>query len=132
MSIVDIAKLKFKEELDDVSRIIEQEMKDIILNGHDASGKALAAIHIEDIDEWSKFVGGTDGTGTGKTGTDHLAMLNNGNGTGGIPKRGKPRRPMPMTYSLTPPSNPFGGYAMHARNYEGINFLKTIASKHGG
>lgn len=129
MSLTEMLELKMKEELDDVARVIEREMKDIVLD-HDRSGAALAAIHIEKINEYSVFVGGTDGTGTGKTGTDHLKMLNDGNGTGGIPKRGKPKRPMPMTYSLTPKSDPFGGYAMKAKNYPGIHFVEEIANRH--
>lgn len=130
MSLTEMLERKMKEELDDVARIIEQEMKSFILNGHDCSGAALKAIHIEKIDEYTRFVGGTDGTGTGKTGTDHLKMLNDGNGTGGIPKEGRPRRPMPMTYSLTPKSDPFGGYAMKARNYAGTHFIQDIADRH--
>lgn len=127
MSLTEMLKLKMQEELDRVAEKIEAEMQDAVAP-HSASGDALAAIHIEYIDEYTRFVGGTDGTGTGKTGTDHLKLLNDGNGTGGIPKNGKPKRPMPLTYGYR--NEPPRGYAMHVKNYAGIHFVEEIANRH--
>lgn len=127
MSLFDTVKSAITKELDRVSEEIQIEMTTIVAQ-HNKSGAAVGAIHIENMGEFTRFVGGTNGTGTGKTGTDHLAMLDDGNGSGGIPKGGrKPKAPMPMTYGY---GVPVGGFAMRASNYAGIHFTRTIKNKH--
>lgn len=106
------------ETLEDVTNQIYSEMRGIV-GEHSRSGEALASIHVEAPSKYARFIGGTN---------LHLYFLDEGNGTGGIPKHGKPRAPMPLTYGykgLRPV-----GYAMHVNNYKGIHFVEWIASRH--
>lgn len=133
MSIIGFVRVQLKEELDKVSQEIESEMK-MAVSGHKRSGAALGAIHIEEINEFSRFVGGTNGTGKGITGTDHLGLLNNGNGPGRI-------------YPKTRNALAFDGFGKYAgkghgkdgkyvlpsvNSYEGLHFIESITKKHGG
>ena len=79
---VETLKVACRKELEELSNAIEAEMKSAAMagvNGKYVTGLAASAVHIE-MGEMSAFVGGTDGTGKGITGTDHLAMINDGNG----------------------------------------------------
>lgn len=110
--------------IEETASTIEGEMKGIV-GGHTRSGKALAAIHIEDMGEFKKFVGGTGGEGT-----LHLFFLNDGNG-------GKMIRPI-HNRSPRNPKHPAmlkftdGSFHRQARPYKGIHFVEEIASRHGG
>ena len=110
-----------RDKVDEVAQEIESEMKGIV-GGHSRSGLAVGAIHIENTGEFSRFVGGTDGTGTGTTGTDHLAMLNDVNGNDRIyPKHA--RALYLKDYNI---------WRGSVRPYGGINFVGQIAARHGG
>lgn len=118
------------KKIDELAVIIEGELKAEAAKGSPtgrgkyATGLAVGAIHIESMGEFKKFVGGTDGTGTGKTGTDHLAMINGGNGGGRIyPKHG----------SLLHLQSPgLDAYAKSVKGYGGSNFVHKVAMRHGG
>ena len=119
MSIVETVRRACLRELEEVANTIQGEMKGVV-GSHSRSGLAVGAIHIEGMSESSKFVGGTDGTGKGVTGTDHLAMLNDGNGGEIIKPKGRALR--------------FRDGSLHgsARPYAGIHFVEEIAGRHGG
>ena len=109
--------------LDDLARQIEAELKAEV-RGHSRSGKALSAIHIEDTGKYSRFIGGTDGTGKGVTGTDHLAMLNNGNGTRTIYPKGRGNGGAnALRYSD-------GTFHGKSEPYAGIDFVGKVARRH--
>lgn len=118
MSLVEILNNITEDKLDEVSRQIFNEMTWEV-SAHSRSGKALSAIKIVHESEHSTFVGGTDGTGSGKTGTDHLAMLDQGNGNRII----VPVRAKALRYSD-------GTYHASSRPYSGINFVERIANRH--
>lgn len=118
MSLVEILNNITEDKLDEVSKQIFNEMSWEVA-GHSRSGKALSAIHIVRESEHSTFVGGTDGTGKGTTGTDHLAMLDQGNGF----KMIVPKRAKALRYSD-------GTYHASSKPYYGINFVEKIANRH--
>lgn len=124
---VQVLKVACEQKLDEVASTIEGEMKAAAMagiNGKYVSGLAASAVHIEVTGPSSRFVGGTDGTGTGRTGTDHLAMINGGNGGGRIyPKNG------PLLHLQSPGLD---AWAKSVRGYGGNNFVSKIAARHGG
>ena len=116
------------KKIEEVAETIEGELKAEAgkgaghAKGRYATGLAVGAIHIESTGEFSKFVGGTDGTGTGKTGTDHLAMLNGGNGGGQIyPKHSR------LLHLQSPGLD---AWAKSVSSYEGTNFVHKVAMRH--
>ena len=133
MSIVETVRRACLRELEEVATTIEGEMKGIV-GSHSRSGLAVGAIHIEGMSESSKFVGGTNGTGKGVTGTDHLALLNEGNGGRGtiirssreVDRRGA--RPGKLYLANGRPPM----YATQVHGYKGIHFVEEIAGRHGG
>lgn len=108
--------------IDRVASEIEGEMKSEF-GRHSKSGAMIGAIHIERTGEFSRFVGGTGGEGT-----KHLYWINEGNGSGGIPKNPPPKAPMPLTYGNKEPR----GFAMRVSNYPGKHYIEKIAARHGG
>lgn len=105
----------------DFMRIAEQVEGDLksAVSPHSKSGLAVGAIHIEQRSADNIFVGGTDGTGKGITGTDHLAMLNDGNGTEII----KPKRAKALRYTD-------GSYHGRSTPYKGFHFVEKVADKY--
>lgn len=105
----------------DFMRLAEDVQADLIraVSPHSKSGLAVGAIHIEQKGFDSIFVGGTDGTGTGKTGTDHLAMLNDGNGS-------------KIIYPVRAKALQFTDGSFHGRStpYKGIHFVEKVAAKY--
>ena len=70
---VETLKVACERELKELANTIEGEMKAAAMagvNGKYVTGHAASAVHIE-MGAMSAFVGGTDGTGKGITGTDH-------------------------------------------------------------
>lgn len=125
MSLKGIFESFCERELDRVALEIEGEMKAVV-SEHYKSGKALAAIHIEKKDMFTRWIGGTDGTGTGVSGTDHLLLLDQGNGGSGsriVPKNSRALR-------LTDGRGNTKAFATSVRGYDGIHFLARIASRH--
>lgn len=125
-TVVEIAKGYIDGELSKIARDIYMDMIAAV-SPHSKSGAAINALRIQQLSNVSYFIGADVGSNPHDGGL-HLKFLNDGNGTGGIPKNGrKPKRPMPMTYGY--PGKP-RGYAMHASNYKGIHFVEKIASKY--
>lgn len=120
MSCVETLNAACKEAVAELAGTIDGEMKAIV-GGHTRSGMALGAIHIENRG-LSAFVGGTGGTGKGINGTDHLAMLNDGNGGGRI----YPRHAKALYLK------DYNIWRGSVRTYGGIHFVEAIASRHGG
>lgn len=104
-----------------MANLAERVQGDLIaaVSPHSKSGKAVGAIHIEKRSVDNYFIGGTDGTGKGTTGTDHLAMLDEGNGSKIIyPVRAKALR--------------YTDGSLHGRStpYAGIHFVAKVANKY--
>lgn len=118
MSLVEQLNAITERRLDTLTNQVYSEMKGIV-GAHKRSGEAYNSIHIEQEGEHSRFVGGTNA---------HLYWLDQGNGTGGIPKNPPPKAPMPLTYGYKE-MKPVG-YAMRVKNYEGIHFVEWIANRH--
>ena len=118
MSLVEILDTATEDGLKELESKIYNEMVWEV-SGHSRSGKALSAIHIVRESRHQSFVGGTDGTGTGKTGTDHLAMLNDGNGF----KMIVPKRAKALRYTD-------GTFHAWSKPYYGIHFIEEIANRH--
>ena len=123
MSVLEKVQAIAREQMLGIANTIEGEMKGIV-SGHTRSGKALGAIHVEQKGETSYFIGGTDGTGKGITGTDHLAMLDQGNGTKIIYPKGRANG---GANALRFDDGSFHG---SARPYAGINFVAQVANRH--
>lgn len=122
---VETLKVACKKELEELSNTIEGEMKDAAMagvNGKYVTGLAASAVHIE-MGEMSAFVGGTDGTGKGITGTDHLAMINDGNGGKRIYAKGK-------ALGKYPGGIPGIGWRKSVAPYGGNGFIHKIAARH--
>lgn len=118
MSVEQIVKGIVETQMLNLAERIEGDLKAEVAP-HSKSGLAVGAIHIEKRSTDNIFIGGTDGTGTGKTGTDHLAMLNDGNGTKIIyPVRAKALR--------------YTDGSLHGRStpYKGIHFVEKVASRY--
>lgn len=118
MSLIEILDVATEEGLADLENRIYNEMSWEVAE-HSRSGKALSAITIVRESKTQSFVGGTDGTGSGKTGTDHLAMLNDGNGNRVI----RPVRAKALHYSD-------GAFRPRSKPYKGIHFIEKIAQRH--
>lgn len=118
-----------KRTVDEVSREIESEMKGIVSGKHTKSGAALAAIHIEQTGDMSRFVGGTGGEGT-----KHLYYLNEGNGGRGriITANHRRKDGRPGALGKKPDGIPGYGWKQSVHGYDGIHFVEEIAARHGG
>lgn len=124
-TIVEIARSYIEGQLSDIAQRVYRDMVSAV-SPHSKSGAAVSALKVQQLSDVSWFIGADVGNDPHDGGL-HLLFLNDGNGTGGIPKGGrKPKRPMPMTYGMKTPR----GYAMHASNYKGIHFVEKIASKY--
>ena len=114
------------KKIQEVAEVIEGEMKAEVAKGAGnahgayATGSAVAAVHIENTGEFSRFVGGTGGEGT-----LHMYFLNEGNGGG---KRIYPRRSS-VLHLQSPGLN---AYAKSVTSYKGTDFVTRIAKRHGG
>lgn len=117
---VETLKVACERELNEVANTIYGEMTAIV-GAHTRSGMALGAIKIDVTGAHSRFVGGTGGTGKGINGTDHLAMLDDGNGHGRIYPKKSSRLYL----------KDYGIWRGSVRTYAGIHFVHTIAARHG-
>lgn len=125
MSLINIFEAFCDKELDRVATEIESEMKAVVAE-HYKSGDAERAIHIEKKDMFTRWIGGTDGTGRGVSGTDHLLMLDQGNGG-----RGSIIKPTRHKYlRLTDGRGNTRAFAKQVHGHDGIHFLEEIASRH--
>lgn len=123
MSLVAIFDAFAERELDRVAEEIEADLKNEV-SAHWKSGKAYHCIHIEKKDKYVRWIGGTDGTGRGTSGTDHLLMLENGNGGKRIyPTHSKALR-------LTDGRGNTVTFAKSVKPYSGYGILKKVASKY--
>lgn len=124
MGLVETVRVAMIEELDRVAEVICQEYKAAVKanlkHPENSSGQAANSIRVQAESEYVRFVGSND---------DHLYFFEMGNGSGGIPKSGKPIRPMPMTYGTNGKPR---GFSMHVNNYKGQNVKHDVAAKHGG
>lgn len=118
MSVEALAKGAIEMQMTDLAERIEADLKAAVAP-HSRSGLAVSAIHIEKRSVDNYFIGGTDGTGTGKTGTDHLAMLDEGNGTRII----YPVRAKALKYTD-------GSFHGRSTPYKGIGFVAKVANKY--
>lgn len=118
MSLVEHLNAACDKELARLEKEIFNEMTWAV-SGHSRSGEALRSIKIVRESKTSSFVGGTNGTGKGKTGTDHLKMLNDGNGF----KMIVPKRAKALKYSD-------GTIHAVSKPYYGIHFIEDIANRH--
>lgn len=118
MSLVEKVKVSCRRQMQEIATHIESDLKAAVAP-HSKSGLAIGAIHIEQRSDTSFFIGGTDGTGKGITGTDHLAMLNDGNGSKII----YPVRKKALKYTD-------GSLHGSSRPYAGIHFVEKVASKY--
>ena len=118
MSVAQLVKGVIEQQMLDLAERIEGDLKAMVAP-HSRSGMALGAIHIEKRSVSNYFIGGTNGTGMGLNGTDHLAMLDEGNGSRIIyPVRAKALR--------------FTDGSIHgrAKPYKGIGFVSKVANKY--
>lgn len=118
MSVVELVQAACQKQMKEIAERIESDLRSEV-SPHSKSGAALGAIHIEERGETSYFIGGTDGTGRGVTGTDHLAMLNDGNGSRII----YPVRAKALRYTD-------GSFHGRSTPYAGIHFVEKVASKY--
>ena len=118
MSVEVIVKGIIEMQMTDLAERVEADLKAAVAP-HSKSGLAVGTIHIEKRSIDNIFVGGTDGTGTGKTGTDHLAMLNDGNGT-------------KIIYPVKAKALQYTDGSFHGRStpYKGIHFVEKVAAKY--
>lgn len=118
MALVETVKTAAMEQMQQIAETIEGELIGIV-SGHSRSGLAVGAIHIERRGDTSFFIGGTNGTGKGITGTDHLAMLDQGNGS-------------EIIYPTEKRALKFTDGSIHgsARPYAGIHFVREVANRH--
>ena len=94
---------------------VEDNLKHPENSSHQASG----SIHVEQLGDTKYRIGAAN---------LHLYFFEEGNGSGGIPKHGKPRRPMPLTYGANGKPQ---GYSMHVSNYAGKHINRKVAAKYG-
>lgn len=102
-----------------IAESVESDLKAAVAP-HSRSGMALGAIHIKQRGVDRIFVGGTDGTGEGITGTDHLAMLNDGNGN----KRIYPKKAKGLYLK------DYDIWRGAVDPYKGIHFVEKVANKY--
>lgn len=119
MSLEQIVTGVIQRDFMQIAEHVENDLKAAVAP-HSRSGMALGAIHIEPKGFDSIFVGGSDGTGEGKTGTDHLAMLNDGNGS----KRIYPKRARGLYLK------DYGIWRGAVDPYRGIHFVEKVANKY--
>lgn len=120
--ILELVKAEVLKSVDEIANEILADEKSIV-GKHSKSGAAVGSLHIESTGEFSRFIGANVGNNS-KDGGLHAFFLDEGNGSGGIPKSPPPKRPMPMTYG----TGKAKGFAVHARNYKGIHWVRTVAS----
>ena len=118
MSVEAIVRGIIEIQMTDLAECIEADLKAEVAP-HSKSGLAVGAIHIKKRSEDNYFIGGTDGTGEGTTGTDHLAMLNDGNGT-------------KIIYPVRKKALKYTDGSLHGRStpYKGIHFVEKVANKY--
>lgn len=121
MSVEQLVKGAIEIQMQNLAERIEGDLKSAVAP-HSRSGMALGAIHIEKRDVDNYFIGGTDGTGKGITGTDHLAMLDEGNGGSGS-------RIYPTTAKALYLKD-YGIWRGSVRGYNGIHFVAKVANKY--
>lgn len=123
MSLVEIARASWLRQMDELANQICGEYKSAVeanlKHPENSSHQASGSIHVEKMSDVAYRIGSDH---------DHLYFFEEGNGTGGIPKVGKPKRPMPMTYGARGQAKRF---AMHASNYAGKHINKKVAAKYG-
>lgn len=125
MNIEDVVIKAVESEMEKIARQIEADLKAEV-EGHFKSGAAYRAIHIEKRGLMRYFIGGTDGTGKGKTGTDHLAMLDQGNGG-----RGKVIKPKySKALRITDGFGNTRAFRKQVRGYDGFDIIEKVASKY--
>ena len=100
---------------DDYKSAVDRNLK----HPENSSGQASGSIHVERISDTKYRIGAAD---------LHLYFFEEGNGTGGIPKHGKPKKPMPLTFGTNGKPR---GYSMHVSNYKGKHINKDVAAKYG-
>ena len=120
MSLVEKVRAICREEMLELARTIEGELK---TECPKRSGEAARSIHIEEMDEYHTFVGGTN---------DHLFFADQGNNQAYSYFGGKRNR-------LAPNYNGNGSRALHftdgswhtyASTYEGKHFVREVADRH--
>lgn len=123
MSLVEKARASWMSQMDELANRICGEYKDAVeanlKHPGNSSGEASGSIHVEKVSDVTYRIGSNH---------DHLYFFEEGNGSGGIPKDGKPKKPMPLTFGArgTP-----RGYAMHVSNYAGKHINRKVAAKYG-
>lgn len=123
MSVEALVRGAIELQMTDLAQRVESDLIGAV-SPHSRSGLAVSAIHIEKRGIDNYFIGGTDGTGKGKTGTDHLAMLDEGNGTQIIYPKGRANGGA-NALKFTD-----GSLHGRAKPYRGIHFVAKVASKY--
>ena len=109
MSLVEKVRAICREEMLELARTIEGELK---TECPKRSGEAARSIHIEEMDEYHTFVGGTN---------DHLFFADQGNNQRLrtiLPVRAKALRFEDGTFHAS------------ASTYEGKHFVREVADRH--
>lgn len=122
MSLIEKVQVACREQMADIADRIcadyKAEVEKSLKHPALSSGEASGSIHVEQLGETRYRIGAKN---------KHLFWFEEGNGSGGIPKHGKPKKPMPLTFgTLGSPQ----GYAMHVSNYAGKHCNRTVANKY--
>ena len=91
MSVVEIVERACTEQMGEIADRICGDYKATVesklKHPGNSSGEASGSIHVEQINRFTYRIGSDN---------LHLYFFEEGNGSGGIPKHGKPKRPMPL------------------------------------
>ena len=122
MSLIEIATAAIESQMEQLAHQIEGEYKAAVTSNlkHPglSSGRAAGSIHVEKLGDFHYFIGSDDA---------HLYWFEMGNGSGGIPKSGASKRPMPLTFGTL--GSPVG-YARWVHNYPGKHVNTEVANRH--
>ena len=122
MALIELVTTEIENQMEQLARQIEGEYKEAVQSGlkHPglSSGRAAGSIHIEKLGDFHYFIGSDD---------DHLYWFEMGNGSGGIPKSGVSKRPMPIKLGTN--GSPVA-YARWVHNYPGKHKNTEVANRH--
>ena len=122
MSVVERVRVACREQMSEIADRICADYKATVdanlKHPGNSSGEASGSIHVEQFGEYAYRIGSNN---------LHLYFFEEGNGSGGIPKHGRPRRPMPLTFGSRGAPQ---GYAMHVSNCAGKHCNKIVADRY--
>lgn len=128
MDLVQVCEKAIFKKFKEVVNEVEQEMKTEVAK-YQRSGDALRSISKYQESKYTVFVGATGGTGRGLNGTDHLAMLDDGNGGRG--KIIRPKHSPNLIFPESRPGMPATTWVLPSvHGYDGKHIMKTVAQKH--